>query len=632
MRQTAQDSGAAVVGVVALTGWTLLTLARGGLDFGTPGGGHASLVLALALVVGSALAVAALTLRPARWPTTARIGVAAIIGYVAWSAGSIAWALAPDLAWLATNRAAVAASALVIGFGVARAHARPLEAFVTGYTLAALPVLAWSVATRALPTLLGPGGETGRLAAPLSSPNALALVAVLAVPGGAALAARRGRWTAIGNAAMALSVAVVAFTQSRSGFAALGVMVVILLWFGTARAVTIASVAIAAVALVPAVAYAYTAPAFQGEFLLPPAATRVTAGLVLGMLVVVAVAVSVLVAPSLVAPARRLAAHARRGHRGRVALAVAAILVVVAGAVIVERSDVPIRSGPGRVLNADTNNRTEWWRQAWSATTDAPIVGEGAGAFPLIHLRERRVDEPRLITREPHQLTLEVTSELGLVGLLIALTGVGATLGAAHRIGRAATPAAAMLVVFLLQAQSDITWSTPAAFLPAMAAAGTVLGARSARPGSAPRGRTLTLAIGAPAVVLASLSAVTVWRADTHVVRAVELRDQAQLATLDGRSADWAGVLDAARAATEGNPLAIRGLLIEAQAERERGRPGAAMDAARRAIERQADNPRAWECLAAVAPVRDRASPVARMSRLDPARGRAEPLRCRPGS
>jgi len=379
------------------------------------------------------------------------------------------------------------------------------------------------------------------------------------------------------------------------------------------------------------VVYAYRAAAFQGEYRLPPASTRVGAGLVFGLLMAVAVAVTVLVGPSLVPTARRVGRLMRHGPHARLVIGILAAVVVVAGGVIVERSDVAIRSGPGRILNADTNNRTEWWRQAWEATTQSPVTGEGAGSFPLIHLRERRQDAQRLQTREPHQLTLEVTSELGLVGLLLALTGLGATVVAARRLGRAAVPPAAMLGVFLLQAQSDLTWMIPAAFLPAMAAAGVILGAHSARYPAVTRRTGVTLAVGVPLVAVATFSALTLWRADHDALQAVTRLQAAELADGRGAVVDWNPAIDAARSADRLNPLGIRGLLAEARALDGGGDRAGAVVVARRATDRQPDNPAAWECLAAVSRDGDRAAAIERMTPLDPRRDPNRRLSCRPG-
>ncbi len=83
--------------------------------------------------------------------------------------------------------------------------------------------------------------------------------------------------------------------------------------------------------------------------------------------------------------------------------------------------------------------------------------------------------------------------------------------------------------------------------------------------------------------------------------------------------------------ATGLNPLAIDSLLITAKGHAQLGDRAAAVRDARRATDRQPENPFAWECLAAVADGPVRVAAISRLEDLDPARDQAkDPPRCQP--
>jgi putative inorganic carbon (hco3(-)) transporter len=60
---------------------------------------------------------------------------------------------------------------------------------------------------------------------------------------------------------------------------------------------------------------------------------------------------------------------------------------------------------------------------AWMMFLDHPFLGVGASNYPVYYLKYSRVVglDPRLEEREPHDLYLEVLSELGLAGLIVFL-------------------------------------------------------------------------------------------------------------------------------------------------------------------------------------------------------------------
>ncbi len=566
-----------------LAGWALLALLGGGIDLGTLSARRGPLVLAVAAVVLPAAAVAALALRPTPWTLDSRLAVAGCAGFALWSALSIRWAIAPDLAWLSTNRALLACAALLAGLALGRAVTDAPRRFAVGLALAAGVVLAVALAMRIVPDL-APAADTVRLAAPIGYANALALVAVFAIPGAAAMLGRAGRERGAGIVIVAMSLTAVAMAQSRSGLLALLVTLVGTFWWLRGRAWLLAALA-GGLAVVPALAYAAAAPGLTGATLLPSIAERRLPSLVFGALLLTGIVAAVLVTPSLVPAIRTL--DRRWGRRGRQAGLGLVGLAVLGGAAIMafSRSFAGV-AGIGRLASSDSNNRGRWWEEAWHGFLDSPLIGHGAGSFPLTHLQERGAAIDQLQTRQPHQLLLEALTETGIVGAALAAVAIVGVVLAARRLGRTGGPAATIVGAFLVQAQFDWTWTIPATSLPALAAAGVLVGAPTT---GVPRPRTgsRTALWLLPVAFAAAVSALWSWWGSDQALRAEQLR-------LKG---DSLGALRLALDASRSAPLAIHGNLIAARIYWDANKTPAAAREAAEATRRQPDNPIAWECM-----------------------------------
>ena len=68
------------------------------------------------------------------------------------------------------------------------------------------------------------------------------------------------------------------------------------------------------------------------------------------------------------------------------------------------------QTDPGRVLQASSGNRWVWWQEAAGAFSDRPLVGHGAGSFPLLH---RQYRQNLIQVKQPHNTPLEFLSETG---------------------------------------------------------------------------------------------------------------------------------------------------------------------------------------------------------------------------
>lgn len=606
---------ATALGVIALAGWAVLAATGGGIDVGDglPGGGPTGAFLALALGAPLAAVCALLAWRMAALRSgPARLALAGAGGLVAWSALSILWAAGPDLAWIDANRAAIGLCALVTGAALGSLIPRAPRAFGLGITAAAALPLAWALAIKVFPAALGDDRDLARLADPLGYWNGLALLAVFAVPGLLWLATCRAGeripgGEAIAGAGLAAVGVVVLLTYSRGGIMAGALACAVALAVLPHRGRGLAALAAGAAGAALPAAYGLTAPELTTDQL--PVAVRESAGLQFGWRLVVGLAVGAALAWVLPRAAARVGLEGRRARRaGVIALTVLVVGCLVAAVgtgagrdwvgdrwteVRGEGGDA-VANDPGRIVNASGNQRAAWWGQAWRGFLDAPLTGQGAGGFRLVHLQERRIDNDRLLTVEPHDLVLRTASGLGLVGVLLLAALIAGVVWAVLRAmvddprPELALPLA-LLAAFALQSCIDWTWAVPALTIPAFAAGGVVLAA--AAPGVARGARRPggPAAAGIAALALvAAVSALLPWWS-------VRLTDQASAALADGRPRL---ALQKAEEAQARNPLALDPLRMKAAAYTALGRPARAYGAYIEMTRVQPDNPAAWRALA----------------------------------
>lgn len=593
-------TGGQAVRVIALAAaglWAVVAVLGGGMDAGLGLGGRGPLGAMLGLLVAAPLAAAAV------WAARERIAaggpaallLAATLGGAVWSGLSVGWAVEPSLAWLAANREAMVLAGALVGLAAGAVVPRAAERLAPVVSAAAVLPVGAALLVVAVPSVLREDGALGRLTEPVGYPNALALVAALAVPGAllVAGAVHRGPWPPRLAAAWLVCLgACGVLALSRGGLASMAVATLVTLALAPSRR-RFAAVAVAAVCAAPAVAVGLTASDLTADGL--DASDRAGAGALFGLLLAAgAVAAAVLAGPV----ADRLP-RGRGVRRTATRLAVAgAVLAALApaGAVVADAGTIAgcgggaVANDPGRILQVSSNQRGAWWCEAGRGFLEAPVAGNGAGSFPLVQLREREAHTP-FVARDPHQIWLSSASALGLVGLALTLAMWAAVAWAVARLGRGAPagPVAIVAAAFV-QAQTDWVMSWPAVALPVAAAAG-VLAARAARPRRAPLG--LVTEAGLAAVTLAAVfalmaSAVLPWAAD-------RARRDGAAALADG---DVAAALRAADDAAGLNPTAVDPWFLRARALRSTGDLPGELRALRRATVVQPENPATWRRLA----------------------------------
>jgi hypothetical protein len=531
--------------------------------------------------------------------------VGLLIGLVLWSGAAIGWSLAPNMSLGFLNRTAVYLAAVVVGSGLAVLSRSSLGLLLAALAAGLAVVMSWALATKVVPALdgeIGIVGATPRLKAPVGYANALAMLGVFALLAGLAIAVeRRSRaLRAAGALLVFLGLAVVPLTYSRAGIAIGFLAVVVWLWRGGRAFDGLAALAVAGVPAAAVEAVAFSLNGVVGE-----SATRAARdhdGALLG--IALGAAALAVVAGSLYLQPRADALDSERGRRiVRVTGILTLTLLVLAVVVSMARAGGPgpfvssqwrkitqtaqFTQGASRLGQINSDYRLSWWGEALKGFRDHPLLGSGGSTFLLTHERYRKDSS---ITVEPHDLPLQLASELGIVGLSL---GVGLAVAAAVAIRRrlrevgagergAALALALVPAAFALHSLVDFPWEQPALTIVVALATGLLLG----RAGGKATRRTLP----ALAVLVFSLAGIyalaTPWLAERQLDRSISLLASSPIAAAD-----------AARSAASIDPTSIDAVWAWAQAESQLGDDAEALDLYQRATRMQPSNPDAWYAL-----------------------------------
>jgi O-antigen ligase len=546
------------------------------------------------LVTGATGAAALCGLVPL--PRLGREGVALLAllaGLVVWIGASIVWSAAPDRSWVYFNRSVAYLAFAVLGLFVAAVEPRAPRRVAGGLAALLAGVAVWALAGKVVPALYEDYGRFARLRSPVGYWNGLALLCALGLPLALWLAARRTHTVAIRAAGAVLAYALVVavfLTYSRGGLGAAAFAVAAWLFLTDERFESVGALAVALPPALAVVALGFALPGVAEDR--QPRDVRVEDGGWFGLAVFVGgIPVAGLLVAALRYEAGRPVSAARRRLLVRGAAAAGAVVLVAGGVGVVvwgADSDV-VPQDPSRIAEAGSNNRLDWWQEAWEAFEGEPLFGVGAGAFELVHRQLR--DRPSIDVTEPHNLALQFLSETGLIGFLLA-AGVaaaglaGAWLALARLEGdqrAAATALAVGVPTYLLHGLVDFDWDFIAVSAPAFFVLGVLLGAGHERSTLRRPVLAVACAVGTLAA-LASIAAPPL--ADRKVDEAYAEVEQPQEA------------VDAARTAHSLNPLAVEPLLAWATAEEARGNLKRARELYVDAVELQPLNAETWYELA----------------------------------
>ena len=601
----------------------------------------------LGLILGGGVAVSgALLLAPRRERLWGIGPLALLLALAVLTALSITWAASPSEAWLEANRT-FAYAALFAG-AIALAHSVPgrWSAIVAAITLSAVVISGYAVLTKIFPGALNPDEIYARLREPFGYWNSVGLAAASGVPGCLWLGTRRTGHQALNALAYpALGLLVLTMLLSFSRGAVLAAAIGAAFWIAVVpRRLRAAAVLIAGTAgggLMAAWAFGQSALTDDRV----PVDLRNTAGLQLGLLVVVMLGVLALVGLGIgFARANRAPSRLAR-DRATVALFAA---MALAGLGLIVSLSLGDRGLPGSIsarweqltdpsaplprndnsrLTSAGSVRARYWDEALRIFADNPGVGVGAGGYAVVRKRYRTADPA---VRHAHGYVVQTLADLGLVGLAVSLALLAAWLASAARAtglrrrdrGRPFTPERiglltllAVVIVFGVSSLIDWTWFVPANAAVALLAAGWIAGRGplGARGRDDEAQRTAPLHAGAAAALrerlraglrdrpraiaaaaVALLVLATAWavyqpqRADTIAQDALD--------TLDTGNADRAR--EQAQRARDVNPLSLDPLYALWTIEASAGRNSAARRALEEAVRLQPANPDPWVRLA----------------------------------
>ncbi len=529
--------------------------------------------------------------------------VALLSWFVLWNAISIVWSVAPDRSWEYFNRGVVYVAFALVGLCVAAVVPRAPRAIALGLLGVFGAALLWALAGKVVPNLYPDGERIARLRAPLDYWNALALLTAMTMPLALWAGARRehARWLRIAAVVLVFVAAVaLLLTYSRGGGLIALVTLAVYLVISRDRVDVIGALIVSMPPAIVLGAWAFTQDGLVQDA--QPYDRRLDDGLQFGA--------AFLVLALVVAGLAYLGLEHEERWRPRMAvsislprLAVVTALLLLVGVIAVSRGE-PISwardglreftnpvsdaaAGPARFGDFSSNSRWTWWEEAWQLFEDDPLGGTGAGSFEMAR-RPIRVNTT--VATEPHNLALQLLSETGLIGFLLAAgAGVGAAFAIVRSIRRldegdaaAACALAVLVLAYLGHALVDYDWDFVGVSGPMFLALGVLVGAGRPAVGTL---REPFYAAGAVLLALAAVASLAApWLAERKVSSAY-----ASIGELEPDEA-----VSSARRARTLNPLAVEPYFAEAAAEELRENDPAAFDLYIRAVELQPRNAVTW--------------------------------------
>ncbi len=596
------------------------------------------LQMALTIAGGALLAAAAAV------PSSGRVRAwglgAAILLMVlaAFTASSVVWSVDPSNSWLEANRTFAYAATFIGAIALARLAATRWRSVLAGVLVATVVVSLYALAAKLIPSALDAVDPYARIQQPFGDWNAVGLTAALGVVPCLWLGARReGHGVVNALAAPALCALLVAlllsFSRGALAAAAIGAGV----WFVLVplRLRGLATLAIGGLATGAVIGWAYRQPALVDDHV--ALAARNAAGHWLGAVLAIALVASFALALVLRFATDRRAPGPLARRRAGIAVIVCLALVPFAGVAALAHSSRGIggsishawnsltnpsaaqsTTNPGR-LTTVSNNHSLYWKYATEVFDSSPVLGAGAGSFPVAD--QRYMTGPQFAL-QAHSYVFQTLADLGLAGLAISLALALAWLAAAVRAAGPLRPRApdagaperiglvtmvAVVAVFVVNSAIDRSWFVPGDAVIALLCAGWVAG-RGPRAQALPARRPALAGISRPAAAcaLAAIAAALLiaW-AQWQPLRSEQAATAGAIALGDSfgaPAAQSARLLASARAdelaAVARNPLDITPLAYLGQAYAQLGEDRLARATFQREVALAPSNAQSWIDLA----------------------------------
>lgn len=630
--------------VTVLVGALSLLLLYTAFDHGAIGVAAQARVQTAVSVMAVAAAVAWIWSGALRFSArpTAVAGLLSLAAFALWSGASVLWSIAPDQTWLELNRALTYVLVLGLALVVGASHRRSMDVLANAALLVVLAVTVYALGQKLLPGVRVPGlfnlNQTQfgpRLQEPLGYWNALGLFIAFGVPIGLALTADKTRAPRLRLAALAaveLMLIAVGLTYSRGALLALVCGLIVGVALSGSRLRSLMWLALAAVAMVAPLVVGLTDHALTD--LVVSLGRRERGGLVLLAVLVASLVGLWFAGKRVIGLEDRVQVSPEDARRIGRALAGAFGVALVCGVIAIAVSPrgltgtvshavdnftttrVTSDYNPSRLLSVDSQNRLVWWKEAVGAFSDRPLVGWGAGSFPVLHLLYRRNS---LTVQQPHSVPLQLLAETGIIGALLAIGGyallTAAGIGSVRRKAGGerlvASSLLAGIVIYAVHAPFDWDWDIPGVTLPALVFIGVLAGAAQRRAGRADQRQpadgvsptsVISYGPGARVVALIAISGALCAVALSAVVPSVAAgRASAALVTASGSSGS---ALQHARSdaaeATRLDPLSDAGLLASATIAIASGQSQQARTYLLQAVKRDPNDVQAWQRLIAL--------------------------------
>jgi tetratricopeptide (TPR) repeat protein len=588
-----------------------------------------TVITALCLLGGVTCALALLAAGATRRPWGA-VSLALLALLAVLTGLSTTWAIAPDAAWIETNRTLTWLLVFASGIALVRLSPDRWRSVLFAVLLASVAVSAYALLTKILPAELAEDETYARLREPYGYWNAVGLSAAIGLPIALWLGARReghGVTAALAHPAIGVLVLTMLLAYSRGALVAAVLGVGFWLAFVPLRLRGAAVLIPGALLGGLAAAWAFGQSGLSDDDAVID--LRTDAGTELGVLLVFLVLALLVIGlvMTFLRDRRTWPEPTRRAWGAALLVALALVPFALAGALALSErglggsvskawrdltdpeASTP-KNDPGR-LTAIGSVRARYWRDAIDIFEARTLRGVGAGGYHQARLRFRDDD---LDVLHAHGYLVQTAADLGILGLAVSLALLAAWLAAAYRSTApwrrpgardgaertALLTMTAVVVAFAVHSLIDWTWFIPGTIVPALLLAGWVAGRGPDPQEAAPplrerlRGgiRNPARVIAAVAVLVLALTAV--WSAQ-RPQRALDKVDDA-LAALADRRPDDARQL--AVDAGDMNPLSLEPLFALAEIEGAAGRPDGSRAAYEQAVQLQPASADAWVRLA----------------------------------
>ena len=464
----------------------------------------AEIVLVL-LGAGACAAMLVLGVRRRAWGMVA-VGLFAALA--ALTALSIAWSVAPDDSWQATNQTLAYLAVFAGAAALARVIPGRWRVLVAAIALMTVALSAYALLMKVFPASLDATDTQGRLQGPLGYWNATGTLAALGLaPCLWAWSRREGGAVTrgLGVPAVAVLMSVIVLSYSRSS--AIAAVVAVALWVAVVprRISAAALLGISAVGAAVISEWDLSRPALTGD--LQALALRTSAGHTFGVVVLLCLLVlaGAGIAVARASERRQLSDLARR--RIGTALVVVVCLIPVAGVVGLAASSRGLTGEISHAWNSLTNvnasvgngasrfadlgsSRPLYWSEGITVGEHAQL--KGVGALGYATARTRYTSHPDVV-EHAHSYLVQTFADLGLLGLAVSLAllvawaiAAGRAVAPLRRWGSLTEPLAAeregliallvVVIAFGSQSAIDWTWYFIGVAVPALVAAGWLAG------------------------------------------------------------------------------------------------------------------------------------------------------------